>query len=577
MTTAAVSIVIASFQYGRFLAEAIESALAQTIPVEIIVVDDGSTDESLEVARRYPVKTVTLDRGGVCRVRNRGAELATGRYLLFLDADDRLPSDYAERCLARLEAAGKKVAYVYTPMDRFGAETGRFASRPFDARALLRGNFVHVSALVHRDVFLQAGGFDPALRSGYEDYDLWLRLLDRGYEGVLLGDVALQYRRHASSRNSLSESQLRLLRRQLILRYPALHWRQFAAQPLAVARTWLSELFAEGDDTGAPPAPVDPQSERAKIDISVVVVNWNSKADLAACLRSLAVQSEQEFQVIVVDNGSTDGSVEMVREEFSSVTLVATGENLGFAEGCNRGIAVAEGEWVATLNNDAVAAPEWIAELRRAVAAGDPWLGMLQSKIVFRERTDRTNSTGVLLFGDASAKDRHYDVPVEEANAPAEIFCTSAGAALYRRRMLDETRLPSGVFDRTFFMYFEDVDLGWRCRLAGWQAVYVPSAIVLHAFHGSSKRRGRHFVALHCKRNRLRMLVKNGSGTLFLRGLPRTVADLLWLVRIDGSKAIEDYARALHDGLRQRAAVSLRARVLRRDIERRWVVRSGRA
>ena len=73
------------------------------------------------------------------------------------------------------------------------------------------------------------------------------------------------------------------------------------------------------------------------------------------------------------------------------------------------------------------------------------------------------------------------------------------------------------------------------------------------------------------------VLVKNGSGTLFLRGLPRTVADFLWLVRIDGSKAIEDYARALHDGLRQRAAVSLRARVLRRDIERRWVVRSGRA
>lgn len=573
MTSPAVSIVIASFQYGRFLAEAIESALAQTIPVEVIVVDDGSTDESVAVARRYPVTVVELERGGVCRVRNRGADLAKAPYLIFLDADDRLPPNYASLCLVALEAAPKNVAYVYTPMDRFGAETGRFASRAFDARALTRGNFVHVSALVRRDVFLNVGGFDPALRLGYEDYDLWLRMLDRGYEGLFVADVALEYRRHATSRNTLSDAQLALLRRQLMVRYPGLFWRQIALHPLAVTGTWLAQRFGDGDDSEAPPAPVEPPTSVARPDISVILVNWNSKDDLAACLRSLEAQSQSGFDVVVVDNGSKDGSVEMVRETFPKVTLLATGENLGFAEGCNRGIAVARGEWVAMLNNDAVADPEWIAELRRAVAEGGPRLGMVQSKIVFREKRDRTNSTGVLLFANATAIDRHYDAPVEQANDPAEIFCTSAGAALYRRRMLDETRLSTGYFDRTFFMYFEDVDLGWRCRLAGWDAVYVPSAVVHHAFHGSSSRRGRHFVARHCKYNRLRMLVKNGSATLFVRGLPRTVGDLVWSVRVDGASGVTDYAKALHDGMRQRAAVSQRTRVERRDVERRWVVR----
>jgi GT2 family glycosyltransferase len=140
--------------------------------------------------------------------------------------------------------------------------------------------------------------------------------------------------------------------------------------------------------------------------------------------------------------------------------------------------------------------------------------------------------------------------------------------------MLEELRLPTGYFDRSFFMYFEDVDLGWRARLAGWEAAYVPSATVFHAFHGSAKRKGRRFVELHCRRNRVRMALKNGSPSLVARMLPKAVRDVFWAARVDGIHAFRDFAQAARDGVRQRRAVTRRSRAERREVERRWVVRS---
>src|SRR5713101_5004469 len=104
--------------------------------------------------------------------------------------------------------------------------------------------------------------------------------------------------------------------------------------------------------------------------ISVLIVNWNSRDALGDCLASLEAQTDGNFETVVVDNGSVDGSVEMVKERFARTVLVETGENLGFAEGCNRGIAVCTQPWVATLNNDAEASPDWICELRAAAKAG---------------------------------------------------------------------------------------------------------------------------------------------------------------------------------------------------------------
>ena len=253
------------------------------------------------------------------------------------------------------------------------------------------------------------------------------------------------------------------------------------------------------------------------------------------------------------------------------VVLVDAGENLGFAEGCNRGIERATGEWIATLNNDATATPTWIASLRAAASAGDARLGMVQSQILLKQDPTKRNSTGVLVYADGFIVDRGYGEPIVENERREEIFCSGAGAALYRRAMLDEIRLESGVFDRTFFMYFEDVDLGWRARLAGWSAHYVPSATVLHAFHGSSSSKGRHFVALQCKKNRIRTLLKNASWRLVAEGTPLSAFDGAWSLYRGGAASAGQLSQAVRDGLWQRADVKHIARVGRRDVERRWL------
>ena len=232
-----VSIVIASYNYGRFLGEAIASALAQRdAAVEVVVVDDGSTDDSAAVAGRFPVRLIRQVNAGVCLARNRGAAAAHGELLVFLDADDLLEPDYVARCREALAVSGPTVAYAYTQMRLFGEEEGIFASRPFDARAMLRERFVHGAALLRRASFDEVGGFDPAWRNGLEDYELWIRLLDRGYTGTFVSEPLLRYRRHGPSRNDLAPETIRSLLWRLKVSYPRLFWRDILRHPARAAR-----------------------------------------------------------------------------------------------------------------------------------------------------------------------------------------------------------------------------------------------------------------------------------------------------------------------------------------------------
>ena len=309
------------------------------------------------------------------------------------------------------------------------------------------------------------------------------------------------------------------------------------------------------------------------LKFSVVIVNWNSRDDLRACLQGLQGQTERDFETVVVDNGSHDDSVAMVRSEFPQAILIEAGENLGFAEGCNVGIAKATGDWIVTLNNDAEPALDWLAKLRKVIDDAGTELGMVQSKILFRDRPDHTNSTGVLIGRNGHFVDRGFDQPLRADEVIEDIFCASAGAAAYRRAMLDRICLRTGYFDRTFFMYFEDVDLGWRARLSGWSAVYAPESVVYHAFHGSAARRGKRFVTVHCARNRLRLLLKNASVSYIVRALPRLVSDFAASLFFERTAALGEFYRAARDGWTQRALVARIAQCKRDGVERQWVVR----
>lgn len=307
--------------------------------------------------------------------------------------------------------------------------------------------------------------------------------------------------------------------------------------------------------------------------LSVVVVNWNSREDLAECLLSLREQTHRDLEVIVVDNGSHDGSADLVAERFPEVVLLRETENLGFAEGCNRGIARSTGEWVAMLNNDTVADPDWARALVEAAEEAPPRCGMLQSLMLYRHRDGTVNSTGIELTRTGGGRDRDEGKRLPTSAEIEEIFCPTAGAAAYRRTMLEEIRLSTGYFDKGHFMYFEDMDLGWRARLAGWSALYVPASMVQHTWHGSSKRHGRSWLVVISRTNRIRTLLKNASWPFLLRTSPKTayeMAELLWHGR---AKAGAGLLKACREGLLARREVDRLAKEARDQVEERWVVR----
>jgi len=209
--------------------------------------------------------------------------------------------------------------------------------------------------------------------------------------------------------------------------------------------------------------------------ISVVVVNWNRRELLRACLASLARQTGVEFETIVVDNGSTDGSAEMAAGEFGGRVIRNT-ENRGFCAANNQGIAAARGEFIALLNNDAEAEPGWLAALERA-CAGRADVGMAASKVLVWEDPGRIDKVGHLIFPDGQNRGRGSGAPDRgQYDREEEVLWPDGCAALYRREMLERI----GGFDEDFFAYGDDAELGLRARIAGWKCVYTPRAVVRH-------------------------------------------------------------------------------------------------
>lgn len=207
----------------------------------------------------------------------------------------------------------------------------------------------------------------------------------------------------------------------------------------------------------------------------MIVVNWNRRELLRACLCSLRRQSDVPFETIVVDNGSNDGSPEMAEREFG-VRVIRNDQNRGFCEANNQGIAAASGEFIALLNNDAEAQPGWLAALARGCAQATD-IGMAASKVLVWEDPKRIDKAGHLIFPDGQNRGRGTgEVDRGQFDAEEEVLWPDGCACLYRKQMLDEI----GGFDEDFFAYGDDAELGLRARIAGWRCVYVPRAVVWH-------------------------------------------------------------------------------------------------
>jgi hypothetical protein len=220
------------------------------------------------------------------------------------------------------------------------------------------------------------------------------------------------------------------------------------------------------------------------VETSVIVLNWNDRHHLGPCLTALQAQTYRDFEIVLVDNGSTDGSVAFVAERFPAVRIIRNEENVGFTAANNQGLAAAQGRFIATLNNDTVADPGWLAALV-ATMQGDDRIGACASHMILADRPGVLDAAGIDLDLTGTAWNRGHGRPEPPDAVPKDVFGACAGAALYRRAMLDDV---GGFFDPAYFIYYEDVDLAWRAQLRGWCCVYVPEARVLHVHSAAAGR-----------------------------------------------------------------------------------------
>lgn len=242
--------------------------------------------------------------------------------------------------------------------------------------------------------------------------------------------------------------------------------------------------------------------------VSVIILNFNGKRFLKECLDSVLNQTYRNYQIILVDNGSTDGSVEFIEKNYSEVKLIRNDKNFGFAEGNNIGIRRAledaTVEYVALLNNDVKVDRNWLAEL--IAVAEKEGVDMVGSKILFYDKP-LINSVGIMIRKEGEAEDIGFGM-VDTYSKVMEIFGPCAGAALYSRKLLEDINIDDDYFDSDFFAYFEDVDLAFRARLLGYRCLFNPKAIIYHHWAGTAGKRSK-FSIYYGKRNRHYLLIKD--------------------------------------------------------------------
>ncbi|MEQ1759931.1 MAG: glycosyltransferase family 2 protein [Vicinamibacterales bacterium] len=264
--------------------------------------------------------------------------------------------------------------------------------------------------------------------------------------------------------------------------------------------------------------------------VSIIIVNWNGRHHLDACLRAVQAQTDVTIETILVDNGSADGSVEFVRAAFPWVRVLALSDNRGFAGGNNAGVAVATAPYVMLLNNDTVVDPGCVRALVNGLDETHG-IALTSARIVYMHDQTRIDSAGDGMLWAGGAFKRLHGRSVDLALESREVFGVCGAACLMPRRVYAEL----GGFDESFFFSHEDVDLSYRARLLGYRCRYVADAVVAHRGSGTSGRTTA-FVVRLAHRNAEWLYFKNTPPGLLLRSLPShilyTAAAAVYFARI---------------------------------------------
>jgi GT2 family glycosyltransferase len=253
--------------------------------------------------------------------------------------------------------------------------------------------------------------------------------------------------------------------------------------------------------------------------VSIIILNWNGKENTINCLEALKLTTYSNYETILVDNGSIDGSVKYFKDHYPGIKLIENGGNLGFAEGNNVAIREVlkreEIKYISLLNNDTIVKSDWLEKLVNALES-DEKIGSCQPKILSLIHPDMIDAVGIYIdrYGGAF-QEGHNEKDLGQYDKTTEVFGVCAGAALYRVKMLNQI----GLFDKDFFAYYEDVDLAIRARLFGWRSVCVPQAVIYHI----------HSATLGNDSPFKKYLLERNSYYYVIKSLPRKVIVLFFI------------------------------------------------
>lgn len=310
--------------------------------------------------------------------------------------------------------------------------------------------------------------------------------------------------------------------------------------------------------------------------VSIGIVSWNSDAEIARCIECVRAQSYAPIELLVVDNGSSDGTVGCLDGATTPHERVLLPHNTGFSAAHNLAIGRTHGAFYLALNPDVFAERGFVERLVAAMAR-DARAGSASGKLLRAADERRLDSTGIVLH----PSQRHFDRGADEIDRGQYermeyVFGASGAAAFYRRAMLDDVRIEGEVFDESFFAYREDADLAWRAQLLGWRCLYVPDAVARHVRRVTPERRRSLPASINraSVRNRFLLRMKNQTAAEALRfAWPAFLRDAQvvgYVVAREWSSvpALVDVVRLLPATLRKRRAIMHRRRVTSRYIQR---------
>jgi len=251
--------------------------------------------------------------------------------------------------------------------------------------------------------------------------------------------------------------------------------------------------------------------------VSIIIVTRNARGIINECLDSVFSQDYRDYETMVIDNNSSDGTNEFIKKNYPQVTLLNNDQNVGFCRANNQGIEIAQGEFILTLNSDVVLENSFLTELINASKNLAPAIGMLGPKILGTDKKT-IDSTGIILTKVRRFYNRGSgEIDLGQYDDKRDIFGSCAAAAFYKREMLETIKVDGEYFDKDFFFLAEDVDLAWRANLAGWRGYFVPEARCYH--HGNSSGMSKKMRQYLSFRNRYFMMMKNERLDEFIREL----------------------------------------------------------